>query len=158
MRLVAWILVPVFVALAPACDEVPAQTPCQNIPTGGCPNNSDSVCQDPTCASIYDCVNGDWVYDYTCPAPEAGAAPDSSTPDAFEEQPTPRDAAGIDAPPGSGGGPGCPDLQSPDCSLDTALACPNGECCDCEDLWYCQNGGWLPWGQCVDGGLVPSGN
>jgi hypothetical protein len=152
-----WLLVSLVVALVAACDDVPPQTPCQNIPAGGCPNTTTDVCQDPTCESIYDCVNGDWVYDSTCPVQEGGPGDDGGPPDAFEEPAAPRDAAGIDAPPGSGGGPGCPDLQSPDCSLDTAIACPSGECCDCEDLFYCQNGGWQPWGACVDGGLVPIG-
>jgi hypothetical protein len=63
--------------------------------------------------------------------------------------------ASIDAPPGAYGGPGCGALQSPDCSLGFALACPSG-CCDCEDLFVCENGGWNAWGSCtLEAGIQP---
>jgi hypothetical protein len=56
---------------------------------------------------------------------------------------------------GAFGGPGCVDLQAPDCPLGLAISCPNG-CCGCEDLFVCRNGGWNLWGQCVDGGITQS--
>lgn len=55
---------------------------------------------------------------------------------------------------GAFGGPGCVDLQMPDCPLGVALTCPSG-CCGCEDLFVCKNGGWDLWGSCGVDGAVP---
>ena len=68
----------------------------------------------------------------------------------------PRFDVSIDAPPGAYGGPGCVDLEQPDCSLGTALACGGtADCCGCQDLYVCSNGGWVPWGECTDAGITP---
>lgn len=58
--------------------------------------------------------------------------------------------------PGAFGGPGCEDLEMPDCALGTALAC-GADCCGCGDLYTCQGGNWIPWGACVNGQPVPDG-
>jgi hypothetical protein len=109
------------------------------------------ACDDPTCEAVYACRAGNvWELDHACPPHDAAARPaaDANAPDA-------RDASS-DAPPGANGGPGCDALQAPDCALGLALVCPVG-CCDCEDLFVCQSGGWTLWGTCSpDAGVVPA--
>lgn len=123
------------------CDSATVQ-PCTNIPEGGCPLQHGLSCSDPTCVATYACRPGNqWELREKCPPREAGA------PDAGIDA-SPKDAA-IDAPPGAFGGPGCADLQMPDCPLGTALLCTNG-CCGCEDLYVCRDGGWDYWGTCGD--------
>jgi hypothetical protein len=140
-----------WVAVAACSDMPPAD--CRDIPAAGCPvDNGADACEDPTCAAVYTCQNGGWVLDHACPGyvPDAGA--DGG--DAGAEAASGNDAA-IDAPPGAYGGPGCTDLQPPDCSLGTAISCAGAaDCCGCIDLFVCVDGGWDPWGSCVDGGIV----
>ena len=130
-----------------SCREDPATVEaCTNIPTGGCPLSHGIACQDSTCEALYACRAGNvWELERACPAREAGAPREAST-DAPVEASRPFDAS-ADAPPGANGGPGCGALQTPDCSLGFALACPSG-CCDCEDLYVCENGGWSYWATC----------
>ena len=132
-----------------ACSDTLSDQPCTGIPAGGCPLAHGVACEDPLCERIYACRPGNvWELDHTCPAHDAGPPSDSSV-DALPL----RDAA-IDAPPGANGGPGCESLQTPDCALALALACGTG-CCECEDLFVCQNGGWAQWGSCsADAGIV----
>lgn len=132
-----------------ACDSGPAPVTCYGIPDGGCPNEGTDTCIDPTCAAVYDCLaDGGWGLDYTCPVREGGAM------DAPVTDSMPSDAGyDVDAPPGAFGGPGCVDLQTPDCPLGTVLVCGGG-CCGCQDLYVCDDGGWDIWGQCTDAGPV----
>ncbi len=135
-----------------ACQLSSEEEPCLNIPDGGCPGVDPTNCLDVTCAAIYTCQpNGTWVEAVVCPAREAGvdATADVTPP---VETGAPRDAS-IDVP-GAFGGPGCTDLEDPDCPLGMALACGPG-CCGCSDLYVCQDGGWLLWGECLDGGAEP---
>lgn len=128
-------------------------TPCKDIPDGGCPLSHGIACEDPSCAAVYACINGSWSFDHACPAREGGAPVDAGVSDAADASSSFRDVS-IDAPPGAFGGPGCPDLQPPDCPLGVALECPQqSACCGCDDLYVCQNGGWVAWGRCVDGGV-----
>lgn len=139
---------------APACNsDTPTAHECTGVPPGGCPLSHGVACDDPTCEAVYACRSGNvWELDHACPPHDAAARPEAAT-DA--SVPDVSDAA-IDAPPGANGGPGCGTLQSPDCSLGFALACPSG-CCDCEDLFVCQNGGWTVWGTCSpDAGVAPT--
>jgi hypothetical protein len=140
--------------VASACNDPPTPAVCTDVPDGGCPqDNGPTVCQDPTCDAVYDCVDGKWVFDKACPAHPH----DASAPTDAADEAVPPDVH-IDAPPGAYGGPGCTDLETPDCSLGTALACVGAtDCCGCQDVWICQNMGWTPWGQCADGGLVEKG-
>ncbi len=133
----------------PACSDVAADQACTSIPAGGCPLSRGVACEDPACEAVYACRAGNvWELDRTCPPREAGAP----IVEAGVDAPVVRDAA-IDAPPGANGGPGCGPLQLPDCMLGFALVCPSG-CCDCEDLYVCQNGGWTVWGSCsADAGI-----
>ncbi len=146
------VLALVAVALAVAC-SAQALKECRNIPAGGCPLAGGGECQDPTCAAAYACdeTTGRWIFDHACPAQDGGSVQDASNDVADAGT---FDAAGIDAPPGAFGGPGCISLQPPDCPLGTALAC-NAGCCGCTDLWICNDGGWDPWGTCSDAGIVP---
>jgi hypothetical protein len=148
--LVAWCLPWLVVA---ACSDTPPPAQCHDIPAAGCPvDNGADACRDPTCAAVYTCQNGSWVFDHACPGYSPDAAPGAV--DAGSEAAPANDAA-IDAPPGAYGGPGCEDLQPPDCSLGTALACgAAADCCGCVDLFVCNDGGWDPWGSCQDGGIV----
>jgi hypothetical protein len=138
---------------AAACDDGAPATPCVNVPENGCPavDGVDVCATDVTCPAVYQCQNGNWVLAQTCP-PRADAGSDAAA-DAGHH--TTASDADIDAPPGAFGGPGCVDLQMPDCDLGAALVCGGAsDCCGCQSLFVCQNGGWTPWGQCVDGGVV----
>ena len=136
-------------AIAIACStDAPVET-CKNIPTGGCPLSHGVACDDPSCAAAYACTTDGWVLDHTCPPHDAGPDTSIPIPDAGA-----RDVS-IDVP-GANGGPGCAPLEPPDCPLGTALACPPGSCCDCLDLFVCDDGGWDPWGTCDDGGVISS--
>jgi hypothetical protein len=145
-----------------ACDSVPDPAACLDVPDGGCPDdNGAAVCQDVTCNAVYGCVNGKWVFEEACPMRASDAAADSSG-DSIADSGSDTMAStvdtSIDVPAGANGGQGCVDLELPDCSLGTALACAAAvDCCGCEDIWICQGGGWVPWGGCTDAGLVPSG-
>ena len=142
----------VTLALALACDSTPPPITCYGIPPNGCPDQGSATCTDPTCAAVYECqADGGWALAYSCPPPEGGA-PDA---DAGSDAPVIRDSGwDIDAPPGAFGGPGCIDLQQPDCPLGTVLIC-NAQCCGCESLFVCADGGWDFWGVCTDAGPVP---
>ena len=146
-----------FVALVSSagCQESLSQSPCKDVPAGGCPLAHGRACADPTCAAAYACnPDGTWTLDHVCAGHDA-SVPEASAPDASDASAPPAfDAAGIDAA-GASGGPGCEPLQSPECSLGLALACPSG-CCGCEDLFVCDQGGWSPWGSCGDAGITAS--
>jgi len=140
--------------VAAACNgDIPQDPTCSNIPAGGCPSSFGSACDDPSCAAVYACTSAGWHLIAPCAARDAAAdtgPADGGVADALE----PRDV-NIDAP-GAYGGPGCGDLQPPDCTLGFGLACPAGSCCGCEDFFVCVSGGWNQWGTCGDGGaLVP---
>lgn len=138
---------------APACDDVTVEHACTGIPAGGCPLSRGVACEDPACESVYACRAGNvWELDHSCPPHDASAP---LVVEAGPDAPFIADAA-VDAPPGANGGPGCGLLQAPDCTLGFALVCPSG-CCDCEDLYVCENGGWSLWGSCsADAGIAPS--
>ena len=148
-------LVVVALAAAQACDQsLPPAPVCHDIPSGGCPIGLGDPCTDPTCSAAYECMdNATWRLDHACPAStDAGSSVDAG--DAASDA---RDAAAardvaIDVP-GAYGGPGCVDLEMPDCPVGVAAACAN--CCGCEDLFVCQDGGWNAWGVCADGGISP---
>jgi hypothetical protein len=136
-------------------DDAATVEPCNDIPPGGCPLSNGVACEDPSCTAVYACrANRVWELDHVCP-PHEGGAPEASSGDGGSDAASdgPREGsrpfdASIDAPPGAGGGPGCEDLQAPDCSLAVGLACPMG-CCGCEDLFICNNGGWDYYATCT---------
>jgi hypothetical protein len=158
-RVLAILALPVVGALlaAPACSNPPVQAACQDLAAPGCPTEFDAdVCMDPECASVYACDNGTWSLVQTCPnySAEAGVHPFEAGPETTSQFDAP-----FDAPPGAFGGPGCIDLEPPDCSLGTALACgAGGDCCGCTDLYVCTSGNWVIWGECVDGGISSNGH
>jgi len=141
------------VAIISACDSSPtAQKPCRDIPDGGCPDY-DNACDDPTCFATYLCEPDDtWQLDLVCPAKEAGAVVADAATDAVNDVVDHSDADYIDVP-GALGGPGCEDLQVPDCALGVAAACSNG-CCGCQDLYVCSNGGWNLYATCDNGAIT----
>jgi hypothetical protein len=137
-----------------SCDDTPTPQPCTNVPEGGCPLSYGVACEDPACEAVYACrADNMWELDHTCPAHEASVPIDASHAEGGDADAArepldgshPFDASVV--PPGASGGPGCAVLESPDCSLGFALACPSG-CCGCEDLFVCQNGGWTYWTTC----------
>jgi hypothetical protein len=138
---------------AGGCQESISQSLCKGVPAGGCPLAHGQACADPTCAAAYACnPDGTWTLDHACPGYDASV--DAFTLDAADAATSPAfDAAGVDAA-GANGGPGCAPLQTPECALGLALACPS-ECCGCEDLFVCNSGGWSPWGSCSDAGITP---
>jgi hypothetical protein len=139
--------------VAVACDDAIIRDAfCTDIPTGGCPEAVGDACEDPSCAAVYRCSRSTntWTLSHDCPAHDGGVEADAAA-DAGADgaRPLPLDAD-VDAPPGAFGGPGCPNLEEPDCPLGVALSCAAG-CCGCEDLFVCVNGGWNVWGTCQDG-------
>ncbi|MBX3185981.1 MAG: hypothetical protein KF819_03155 [Labilithrix sp.] len=147
------LVVPALVCLA-SCEEGETAQACTDIPAGGCPLSRGRACQDPACEASYACRPGNvWELSEVCPPRADAGRPDVAIADAFD---APSYDASFDAPPGAHGGPGCGLLQAPDCSLGFALACPSG-CCECDELFVCENGGWNAWGTCVDGvGIKPN--
>jgi hypothetical protein len=139
-----------------ACDSEPDSTTCVDVPDGGCPlDNGANVCQDPSCNAVYECSpDGGWILKQVCPAHPHDASTDA--PDAADagEGGSVFDVK-IDVPPGGNGGPGCTDLEQPDCPAAEGIACVQMVgCCGCIDLWVCDNGGWDLWGECADGGIT----
>jgi hypothetical protein len=139
----------------------PSATRCRDIPQGGCPDDG-LACNDPSCAALYSCnTDGTWGFVRACPALDAGAPAADATGASSNDANSAWDVGWIDAPPGANGGPGCVDLQPPDCTLGLALACAAGggdPCCGCDTVFYCEDGGWSEWGVCTsDGGLVQVG-
>jgi hypothetical protein len=149
----SWLTILALVALgAAACDSTPPPRLCDDVPAGGCPLSNGVACEDPTCQAVYACNDGVWSFDHACPTVDAGIV--DATVDADADEMPAFDAASIDAPPGSFGGPGCTDLEAPDCPLGEAIVCGPG-CCDCEELYVCVDMGWTDWGSCSpDGGIV----
>lgn len=148
-------LVGTVLAAVISCSDAMTVNPCRDIPAGGCPLSNGVACEDPTCEAVYACLpSREWQLDHTCPAHEAGAPSDGSSEGGDGGSDGPAEAArpfdaNIDAPPGASGGPGCEPLQTPDCPLGFALACPMG-CCGCEDLFVCQGGGWNYYATCKE--------
>lgn len=147
-------------ATAGCSGDLPVDQPCTNIPAGGCPLAYGKECDDPACEAAYACREGNrWELDHVCPAHDAGTPNDASAGsndaarDASDAEASDDAAMAPDAPEGAYGGPGCPPLQSPDCMVGFALACPT-DCCDCEDLFVCRNGAWYEWGTCQDGHVI----
>ena len=136
-------------AFVSACEtSIGPQQPCRDIPDGGCPAY-DNACIDPTCFTLYDCASdGTWTVDMVCPTKEAGVDAAIASDASNDANDTVDGAAYLNVP-GAQGGPGCPDLQDPDCALGTAAVC--ADCCGCEDLYVCDSGGWDLWGECING-------
>ncbi len=150
-------------ALVSACDgQRIGDTDCGVIPDGGCPTKAGvDACSDRECASTWRCVEtntealtGVWQQVAVCPAREAGTDAASDTGADASLDAAPSDASRFDGPlpDGAGGGSTCPVLESPDCPLALAAACPSG-CCGCDDLFVCTSSGWEAWGYCADGTL-----
>ncbi len=152
----ALLAIALIAASAGACGDAPTATPCRGIPAGGCPIASHADgCEDPTCEAIYACEpDHSWQLVHRCPARDAAASTDATLSDGGDAGRV-RDASSYVDVPGASGGPGCEPLEPPDCALATAAACPEGQCCGCEDLFVCSGGGWTAWGYCdADGGAI----
>ena len=149
--------------IAAACSDAILSTYCTDIPVAtGCAGVDDTNCACPSCSAIYSCQGGTtWTFVQKCPdyVPPHDAGHEATSDAGFDDGESPVDApvrdAGFVLPEGAGGGPGCPDLESPDCSLKDALQCGTF-CCGCEDLYVCSDGGWNLWGECNDAGAVVS--
>ena len=146
------------VALVAACEDTAPALPCVNAPPGGCPEDYGAdVCQDPACSAVYSCDGGKWSFVRACgprdASLEASAVREAGAPEdatAADDRPQ----VDIDAPAGAFGGAGCAALEPPDCPLGVALVCKSSDCCGCEGLFVCADGGWNAWGSCVDGSVV----
>lgn len=141
-------------AIAVACGSPADLEPCGTIPAGGCPVGRGGTCDDPSCAGVYDCVDGRWQSMATCASQVDGGASDGGA----------RDAGGGDAACGSvtvdhtGEATGCkPDLQVPDCSVAAAEMCAVEACLTgCEDFFLCTTKGWRAVAYCDDSGQIVS--
>jgi hypothetical protein len=128
--------------------ETQNDEPCTGIPAGGCPLAHGTACDDPACDRVYACrADNVWELDHVCPPHEAGAQVDATALDDAASEASLAFDANIDAPPGAAGGPGCTQLEAPDCPLALVLACQSG-CCGCEDLFVCESGGWNYYATC----------
>jgi hypothetical protein len=149
-------------AFAVACQgTLIAPTDCGVIPEGGCVDKGGLVdqCGDRTCIALYECVgesptatSGTWLHQRDCPArpaPDRDASVVDAAADASDAAPRGDASLPADLPPGATGGPGCVSLEIPDCALAVGYGCPN-DCCGCEELFVCVNGGWDSWGTCVN--------
>jgi hypothetical protein len=147
-----------WLALFAACTDTRPPSSCGSVPPNGCPEDFGAdVCQDPSCNATYACDDGRWSFVRMCGARDVtnavGPAMDATEKD-WDSGET-ADAPRIDGPPGASGGPACVPLQAPDCPLAIAASCaPSLDCCGCGDLFVCTDGGWDPWGRCVDGSVV----
>ena len=139
------LLICLLVSISCAQDIVVTQ-PCRNIPQGGCPWTVEDPCLDVACTAIYTCSASQWTLERQC-SNDGGMADISVSDGSADHGLQWLHDANIDARPGAYGGPGCIDLEAPDCSLGLALACGVG-CCGCEDLYICEGGGWQFWGAC----------
>src|ERR1700761_658842 len=132
LALVAPLAVALALEVLGACKDPPPPATCADLGPPACPeDNGADVCDDPTCASVYSCQDGTWVFLHDCSGydPEAGPHPVEAG------EAGPAFDANVDAPPGAFGGPGCVDLETPDCTLGTGIACVDEPgCCDCTDL------------------------
>ena len=128
---------------------------CGEIPPDGCPIGRGGTCDDATCAGLYDCVDGAWRLEQTCPGGGGGAGASSG-------------AAGADAGPDgcasvridhTGETTGCePDLQSPDCPVVAAETCAASACLtDCVDFFLCTARGWVAVAYCDEEGQLVVG-
>jgi hypothetical protein len=138
-----------------SCEDTSPPIPCVDAPPDGCPEDFGAdVCQDRRCDSVYACNDGHWAFVRACGARDGASDPD--VPEVDGDAGYNRDSlADLDAPSGAFGGPGCIPLQAPDCPLGVALVCSSSvDCCGCQDLFLCADGGWEPWGLCADGGII----
>jgi hypothetical protein len=155
----AWTLAAATAACS-AFEDLPEQQPCMDIPRkDGCiaPEDEDAspmdICaEDETCSAVYACENESWVLLATCPMRDRDGGADARDEDVHAGG-KPRDVD-FEVPPGASGGPGCIGLQCGDCPLSLGLACPPDQCCGCQDLYVCEDGGWNIWGYCDDGGAI----
>ena len=141
------------VALATGCDQAdPVAKPCRDIPSNGCPLlDDDSECADPCCAAAYACDDGESSFEHTC---SGFWGCDAGTTTVADDAGGYCDVGAIDAPVGASGGPGCEELEAPDCPLSEALVCSATPCLGCDDFFACVNGGWIRWAGCLaDGGV-----
>ena len=132
-----------------ACDS-PRPLLCGEIPQDGCPLGRGGTCDDPYCAALYDCVEGDWTQVEACDNPTTSAATSGSggglggqggcSPVMFDRS---QEVAGC-----------TPDLQEPDCPADAAETCPSPCLTGCVDFFLCEPGGWVAVAFCGDDGLV----
>jgi len=149
-------VVPVSLVLALACSDPTLNKYCTGIPAGGCPGLGTTNCEDHTCKAIYsdDPSTCEWTFVAACPdyVPPHDAGVDVATEDGGNDADIRARDAGFQLPDGASGGPGCPDLEAPDCPVATATLC--SDCCGCQELYVCTGGGWNPWGQCSDAGTI----
>ncbi|MBI4702968.1 MAG: hypothetical protein HY744_17770 [Deltaproteobacteria bacterium] len=142
-------------AVAVGCEAVAQPRPCRELATGGCPLDRGGSCQDPLCAALYACEEGQWRFVELCGAPPADAGSGEGGGAGNGEGAA---GGGGCGPLGLGGhedGTGCaPDLQLPDCPVaaaETCQPCATG----CIDFFACTATGWEVVAYCdADGGLV----
>jgi hypothetical protein len=140
----------VFVGLVAGfgCDTPHVQT-CGQIPDGGCPIGRGGTCDDPTCAALYDCLDGEWKLSEECEASSSDATTSATT--------TGGDGGGCDNVPmfdRTDEADGCtPDLEPPDCpaeAAETCSPCSTG----CVDFYICKTAGWDDVAYCDDLGAL----
>lgn len=152
-----WLLLPIAIlAVPPSCQELPDAIPCGEIPANGCPVGRGGTCDDPTCAALFDCVDGKWTTVKQCPLPDGG-------PDMSDGGDAGQGGGGVCTPTGidtSHQGIDCmPDLEEPDCPVEAAEPCQETACLTgCVDFFLCQklDGGvaWIDVAYCDDSGQL----
>lgn len=106
----------------------------------GCPVGRGGTCEDPSCSSLYDCVQGSWVLAEACePTHGAGGAGGSGSASTGGEGGVMCNGVTIDR---TGEAVGCsPPLQEPDCPAGAAELCRPCSTV-CVDFFLCTEDGW----------------
>lgn len=132
---------------AGSCTRAPLKL-CGVIPEGGCPIGRGGTCDDPSCAGVYDCIDGNWTLEVACSPTGAGGNAGSSS--SSSQTPTGGCVpAQLDH---TGETIGCePDLADYDCPIAAAEAC-NPCATACVDFFICRSVGWEDVAYCTEEG------
>lgn len=133
--------------VASACSGSSVQL-CGIIPDGGCPIGRGGTCDDPSCAGVYDCVDGDWTLVTACDGTggsgSTGTMSTGSVSSASGCMPASFDHTNEKD--------GCtPDLLPPDCPIVAAELC-NPCVTGCVDFFMCTSAGWDDLAYCTEEG------
>jgi hypothetical protein len=142
------------------CQELDLGEPCSALPSKtACPRSRGGSCSDTTCSAIYNCLDGKWVFEESCPNFQANNGSDAGLDAGLDAQDGSSPEAGlcsplVDLPPSD---VGCSTLQEPECDQAVMQSCPENACSTgCEVFLRCVKGEWqdLLVGYCSEGELL----
>jgi hypothetical protein len=116
-----------------------------------CPVGRGGTCDDETCSSLYNCLDGRWVLVETCDQQVGGGGSTSSSVGGGGGGGAACNGVEVDR---TGESQGCsPPLQEPDCPAAAAELCRPCETV-CIDFFLCRDSGWEAVAHCDEGGNV----